>query len=319
MGASSQEFGAVVASELQLLYSTTVTADQIDALGHMNVRFYGVHALAGAGELCKRIGLPPFREGSAVATYTDVTDLYTRHYLEQLEGAALEVWGSVLEVLEKGVRCYFELRNPVRDEFGATFVFAMQHRSMDSRDALPLSDETASAAKALCIDLPEQDQPRSIDLEVAPTAYSLDELRALNIDESDIRFVDEGCCDENGEFRVQKFMDLAWGGGGYVEMDEDWLRTLENGDRMGWATMESRCTLVQWPRAGTRIQSIRATVELNRKAQREIIWVFDVETKELICITSFVDVAFNINTRRAVEIPDFERERLEAYYRPELG
>ena len=100
--------------------------------------------------------------------------------------------------------------------------------------------------------------------------------------------------------------------------DNDWLQDLENGDKMGWATMESRCTLAELPRAGARVQSFRVTVEISRKAQHERLWVYDIDRSVLRCTASFVDVAFNINARRAIEIPALERTRMEENFRPEL-
>ena len=83
--------------------------------------------------------------------------------------------------------------------------------------------------------------------------------------------------------------------------------------------MESRCTLHELPRAGTRVRSYCATVGVNRKAQHERFWVYDVDQEVLLCTASFVDVAFNINTRRAIEIPEFERSRLDEHFHPELA
>jgi acyl-CoA thioesterase FadM len=152
---------------------------------------------------------------------------------------------------------------------------------------------------------------------VAP-ALTLEEVRALNIEARDIRVIEEKDCDSSGLYNVNSFQDLVWGSEGISE-DNDWLRDLENGDKMGWATMESRCTLIQLPRAGVRVQSFRAAIDVNRKAQHERFWVFDIDDGTLLCTASFVDVAFNINTRRAIEIPEFERKRIDEHLHPELA
>jgi len=317
MSGTTQETNSTATAELQLLYTTTVGPEQIDALGHMNVRFYGVHALAGARVLHERLGLPG-SAGEGNATHTTFIDLYTRHYFEQLEGAPLEVWGGVLEISETEIRMYYELRNPVLENFGATFVFTAQLQDGATHSATPLTPEIIDAAQAAAIDWPEHGQPRSIDLNSTPKDLTLDDVQGLNIQNRDERLIEDRHCDSTGVYNINSFQDLIWGSEG-ISDEEDWLRTLGNGDRMGFATMESRCSLVKLPSAGTRVQSFRATIDMTKKVQHEIFWVFDLDTGDLICTASFVDVAFNISTRKAIEIPDFEVKRIMEHYHPELG
>jgi acyl-CoA thioester hydrolase len=317
MSGTTQETNSTAAAELQLLHSTTVTPDQIDALGHMNVRCYGVHALAGARVLHEKLGLRG-AAGAGNATHTTFIDLYTRHYFEQLEGAPLEVWGGVLEVGESEIKMYYELRNPELENFGATFVFTVQHQDGTTHAPVPLTAETMEAAENSIVDWPEHGQPRSIDLDSTPKTLTLEEVRALNIQNRDERVVEERHCDDTGVYNINSFQDLIWGSEG-ISDEEDWLRTLENGDKMGFATMESRCSLVKLPSAGTRVQSYRATIDMTKKVQHEVFWVFDVDNGDLLCTASFVDVAFNIKTRRSMEIPDFERKRIMEHFHPELA
>jgi len=71
---------------LEVSHRSTVTPDQIDDLGHMNVRYYGINASAGTTTLCERLGIarPPMRSS------------YTRHHHEQMEGAGLVVRSAVI-------------------------------------------------------------------------------------------------------------------------------------------------------------------------------------------------------------------------------
>ena len=68
---------------LAVTHHSTVTEEQIDHLGHMNVRFYGVNAAAGTRALLAELGVGRRR--------AQVVDLYTRHRREQLLGAELVV------------------------------------------------------------------------------------------------------------------------------------------------------------------------------------------------------------------------------------
>ena len=58
---------------MKVLHQTVVTPDQIDHLGHMNVRFYGVAARHGARALLGALGAEPASLTElAVATSTFV-------------------------------------------------------------------------------------------------------------------------------------------------------------------------------------------------------------------------------------------------------
>ena len=58
---------------------------------------------------------------------------------------------------------------------------------------------------------------------------------------------------------------------------------------------------------------------MSRKAQHERHWVYDLDRNILLCTASFVDVAFNITTRRAIEIPELEKTRINNYFHPGLA
>ena len=95
------------ASGLTVTHTSTVTPDQIDHLGHMNVRYYGVNACSATRSL---VGAAP------------IVDMYTRHHREQLVGAELEVRSGLLDVDDRTVRLYHELANTDTGDVAATFV-----------------------------------------------------------------------------------------------------------------------------------------------------------------------------------------------------
>ena len=96
---------------LRVTHTSSVTEDMIDHLGHMNVRYYGVNAIAGTRAVL--LGLPGWEAGSFL-----VHDSYTRHLREQLLGADLEVRSAVLGLGEDGevVRIHHQLANAATGE-----------------------------------------------------------------------------------------------------------------------------------------------------------------------------------------------------------
>src|SRR5436190_13647649 len=106
---------------MKLLHTSVVSADEIDALGHLNVRYYASRALAANAALLAELGLGT-EALAAMGARTAQADTYTRYHREQFKGATLNVRGGVLEVGRGTVRSYLEIDNDEKDEVAATFV-----------------------------------------------------------------------------------------------------------------------------------------------------------------------------------------------------
>ena len=72
-------------SDLQIRQHSTVTADEIDSLGHMNVRYYVARMERANAELLKGLVEPGALERGMLSR----VDTYTRFQREQFEGAKL--------------------------------------------------------------------------------------------------------------------------------------------------------------------------------------------------------------------------------------
>lgn len=261
-------------SSLSVTYTTTVTPDQIDDLGHMNVRWYGHSARAATTALGEQLGVA---EPSLVSAYT-------RHHHEQLVGAALEVRSAVVD---RGPRLwlYHELRNQADNDLAATFMHEIDHRRIE----------------ATSIELPDYGRPRTLDLEVDRfvTFPALDELRSRGLAARLERPVTEQDAHPN---------DLFWGGerpGG----ESSWIHETTDGDRVASATMESRIWMPHYPAVGTRIQSFVANLHVGDKISHELGWVFDIDAGTPVAVYEGVDLAFSINQRKSVVKPPEVKER----------
>lgn len=303
-------------AELRLLHEATVAEEEIDHLGHMNVRFYVVNALRGSAALAAGLGLDPDacrRLGGRL----ELRDSYTRHWREQLVGARLAVRGGVLAVRADGLRSYLELSNRDSGERAATFVHDLALRRRDGGAPLPLPEMVAKGAGEARVEWPEHGRPRTVDLSRVPPSLPLAEAIARGLALREPRVIAREECDEEGRFPASHYLDLAWGGepSGF----RNGVPILEDaGRRIGWATMESRGVLHELPCAGVRIQSFGAVVELARKTWYRHHWVYDLERRALLCTSSILNLAFDLEARRAIEIPDPLRANLESQYHPDL-
>ena len=275
--------------DLTVTHTSTVTPDQIDELGHMNVRYYGMNAHAATTAFCAELGL-----GDPA-----VRSRYTRHHHEQMEGNELEVRSAVIAdgaAAAGGRLCFYhELRNRADDDLAATFVFEVDHPQIEMPG----------------IELPDYGRPRSLRLSADGLAAAppFEELREHGLAVRLPRTVTTE--DSMGADAVPTWLvnNLIWGGE-RPDGESDWIRELPNGDRFAFAVMESRLWVSGEPvPVGTPIQSFGANVAIADKVVHDVNWCYDTSTGEPIAAMEGVDVCFNMTERRSMSLPDSARAR----------
>ncbi len=296
---------------LVVTHRSSVTEEQIDHLGHMNVRFYGVNAAAGTETLLA--GLEP----PAGLRFRPV-DTYTRHHREQMLGANLVVRSGVVGA-DVDLRLYHELVNEDSDVLAATFV----HRVRPERDgrSTDLPGRLAEAAQAVMIEIPAHGATRSISLATDPvvSAPSLGVLRDRGLAMRRARAVTAEECDADGVFIAAMAPGLVWAGEPVEGRFPEFLHTGPNGEQMGWASMETRMTTARLPRIDDRIQSFSAVLAVRDKILHNIMWAFDVDREDLLITFEVVNLAFDIGARRPLTIPDHIRSAEEALLQADLA
>ena len=289
-------------SELTLTHRSAVTEDQIDHLGHMNVRFYGVNAAAGTAAILDALSVP---EGVTLRP----VDIYTRHHREQLLGAPLVVRSGVIDVLDDGIRIYHELANEATDARAATFVHRVRAEDEVGRP-IAIPTPTADAAGARLVDIPAHGATRSISLATDPVASApaLETLRDRDLAMRKIRTVSEEECNADGAYIPAFAPMLTWGGEPANRRIPEMVHEGPDGMRMGWASMETRMVIERLPRLGDRIQSFSAVIALADKTSHRIQWAYDVDRGDLLTTFEVVNLAFDITARAPMSIPTHLRE-----------
>jgi acyl-CoA thioester hydrolase len=297
---------------LRTTHTSAVTEDQIDHLGHMNVMYYGVNAIAGTRAVLA--DLPGWDDGLLVF------DTYTRHHHEQLLGTSLAVRSAVLTADATAVRIHHELRNADTDELAATFVHGAHPVDADGVRR-PVPDAAIAAAAAVAAPLPDYAAPRSVslDADLLASSPSLETLLARGLEFRLPRTVGPHECDAQGRYRVEMAPALTWAGE-QVEGDEpDHLHETSDGKLMGWASMETRAVFGELPTVGTRIQSFAAGVAIHDKVIHRVNWAYDLDRGALLTAFESISLAFDVRSRRPMSIPGGYRARTEASIHPDLA
>lgn len=298
---------------LRTTHTSTVTEDQIDHLGHMNVMYYAVNAHAATRAV---LGELAGWDGRAHLVH----DTYTRHHREQLLGAPLVVRSAVLAATPAVLRLHHELANADTGELAATFVHGLSPMDAEGRRT-ELPDTSVAAASAEVVPTPDHAAPRSIslDADLLLHAPSIELLRDRGLAMRKERRVSAEECDAAGHYRVERAPMLTWAGEPLEGGLDDVLHETADGIRMGWAVMENRIQIGTLPRAGTRIQSFGAGVGIQDKVTHKVHWTFDLDSGELLTAFESINMAFDIGGRRAMSIPAGYRERELERLQPDLA
>jgi len=280
--------------ELLATHTSTVTPDQIDELGHMNVRWYGANATAATKAVVDQLGIGP----------VETSATYTRHHHEQMEGSALEVRSGVLSTGET-LRLYHELRNQATGVLAATFVHQLPYTGPVEMAVVPL---------------PEHGRPRSIDLEIDRLALApaLDELHRRSLANRLARTVTTE--DSMGPDVVPAWLtnNLLWGGEP-PDGHSSWIRETADGDRVAFASMETHLRINRPVTVGTRIQSFAAAIHIGEKILHELNWVYDLDAGDCLAVAETIDLAFSIPNRRSRVMPPEMRDRMMVRFHPDLA
>ncbi|HLI67006.1 MAG TPA: thioesterase family protein [Caulobacteraceae bacterium] len=305
-----------------------VLASEIDHLGHMNVRFYAERSQRANSALLAELGLDPDMGADRGVRLTQ-TDSYTRYQREQFAGATLVVRGGVLGADALGVRTYYELANPAKDEIAATFLIttALTDRTTGEVSALP--EAVVAHANARRIELPAHGRPRTIDMGPPRTDLDFQDVAARVTEDPDDHMsrrsdwtVPPEACDEHGVLADVGMMMF----GGFRPPTPDEMKRFgpmtfetEEGHRVGWASLETRMVRVSPARAGDQLCSIGAEIGLHSKVRHTRRWLFNTTTGRLVTLNDNVNIALDLDARRAIDIPPSLRKSIEARHTPEFA
>lgn len=291
---------------MDVVHRSTVTDEQIDALGHMNVRWYGVNAEAATAALLARAEL--VRPGQALRTY----DLYTRHHREQMAGAHLAVRSAVVDIAPRSVTLYHELFNETSDVLAATFL-----RRVAPADPA----DTFVHDRVVTVEVPEAGRPRSVRVDDDPLADApgLDILVERQLAMRHPRTIGADEVGDDGAVPVDDIHELFWGGEPIDPRPWEMHDRGPQGQRVNMAVLETRMVLGRAPRLGDRIQAFGATVAIGEKTSTRRQWVIDLATGAPLLVSTNVAIALDLDARRATQLTDRMRSEAERNLHPDLA
>jgi acyl-CoA thioester hydrolase len=312
---------------MQHLDTSRVGPDEIDSLGHLNVRFYLARVDRASRTLLAALGLADAQLNARGASLRRV-DTYSRFRREQFEGAELTVHGGTLGCVGEQVRCYFEIRNPAKDELAAHFVTGTVMSERDSRRPLELPASARQVNEQYGVQIPAYAAPRSLSLDPPRTDVPLEQLLAQIPESAEFGMTGrreaviepedcgpDGILSDDVELMFLMFRRLV-DTSDPKAFGPPVLKT-DEGHRFGWAMLETRNAEFGRPRAGDVIVWLGADVGIAEKSRQSRRWAFVKSTGELLSIHDSVGVAMDLDARRAITIPRSIRGAMESHYLPQ--
>ncbi|XOV82810.1 MAG: thioesterase family protein [bacterium] len=312
---------------MQVLHTSTVLAEEIDSLGHMNVRYYMTRMQSANRQLVDSLDLDA---DIAQHSFLRSVDTYTRFRNEQFEGATLETAGGLLSIEEGGVQSYIEIRNPDTGDVAATFIVttALIDRKTRETQILPLPAKPGDGPAF--INVPAYARPRSLTLGPANTDISLALLQAsipdvdgggmmsgkrqTRIEKEDVDA--QGWLKEDVELMFLPFAKMVLEEG--IKPGPP-VVTTSDGLRIGWAVMETRTMLFAQPRLGDELSYFSTDLKVEAKSRLSRRWAMNTHTGQLLGMSDTVGVCIDLDARRAIEWPEEIRAQIEKYQQPQLA
>lgn len=303
--------------ELTLLHESVVKPEEIDSLGHMNVRYYVTRAARANDDLLVRAGC---WDGDTKTQFVRRIDTYTRFMREQFAGATLHTYGGIISTesaIPDSVSAYFEIRNPDTGAIAASFIFTSH--IIDRSTAAPLA--VRGVDETFAVQVPEYGMPRSLSLR-PPRKVTMDIVSEIVGDEPAQGMMSgrrEGTvqpedCDDSGYLKedadVMFVIHRPQPGEDLSKMGPPVLRD-EEGRRYSWAVMETRNLTLMRPRSGDSVVSLGADLEYGEKWRKSRRWMFIKDSGELLGVSDTVAVCIDLDARKAISVPAEVRATME--------
>lgn len=285
----------------------SVQSWEIDQMGHMNVQFYVQRASDGLAALAIQLGLGP-RRARERGLYWHTCDMHVRFLRERRVGAAFLMRAGVISAQSDRLRVYLEMVGTVSGAVAAAFTLDMELRDDTSGERRELDDTLVQSARRLQVARPTHGEVRGVSDAEPRAALTLAEANAKELFTTYQACILPSQCDPRGLLSLQQFMAIV------SNAVPNLLARARSGRadeaEAGGAALEYRYVLRRYPCAGDTVTVRTGLKAIGAKTYSWCHWLFDLETGEALASAEAIGVALDLESRRAIAIPDAMRERL---------
>jgi acyl-CoA thioesterase FadM len=315
---------------MQKLNESPVTPDQIDSLGHLNVRYYIARMDLANRQLLEANGVSGDEH-----TFLRRVDTYNKFRREQFNGAVLGTYGALIGKGVIGpsgsVPAYFEIRNEETGVVAASFLTATSRvdRATQAPHDLSKPQDQTRLVGTEGFEPPASSLPRTLSLSeprVIPMATLEQELPAEPVQgnmtgrrENTVKSED---CDANG--RLREDVDLMTIVFRVAPDDEEQAKNIgpivqqdAQGRRFAWAMMETRSYVFRYPDAGHRVVALSVDLDFGEKWRHTRRFMFNGDRGDILGVYDSIGICIDLDARRAIATPPSVVEGMRQTVRPD--
>ena len=284
-------------------FSTAVNTWQCDENDHLNVQFYTEFAHEASASLLATLGFGP-RAQRAAGVVTRAADDHVRYLREFRVVEPVEVHSAPVEIGEREIVAYHEVRNPAKGEVAAT----VRRRIVCER---PWPADFRARAEAARVALPETARPRSVGKFSLPD-LQLSHAASVGLIEVGRTQITPDECDERGDFlprhhfgRYSDGAPVLWN---HLGFDRAAMQERQEGSVVVEMLNQYRRPL----RAGDLAVVMSGLAAFTDKTITFTHFLFEAETGTLAACAEAVGMKFNQKIRKIMTFPPEDRARMEA-------
>jgi len=289
-------------------YRGSVNAWECDENDHLNVRYYLAKANQGLPFVLAAIGLPPAALKNAHATVR-IRAQHARFLRESRPATPLTVEAGLAAVEGHRLTLFSEIRHTLNRELLATLLTEIELIGADgSPRPITLSQDAPRCG------VPDYGAPRGI----APSREALcparDEIAEMGFVEIGRGTVAAAECDPAGDLELYQYVGRM--SDSVVNLlarfqTEEELSRRSNGVE-GGALVELRVAFHGTLRSGSSFTLHSGVAATGRKTQHFVHLFFDEASRSCVATAQGIAVAMDLKTRKAIDLPEDRRRRIEA-------
>jgi acyl-CoA thioester hydrolase len=288
-------------------YRGSANAWECDENDHLNVRFYLAKANQGLAFVLDSIGLP-LAALQKMGAQPRILAQHVRFLKEARPATPLTVHAGLVSSDVRELTLYGEVRHSLSGEVLATLLTELDFVGADGarRTASP------SPGAPRCT-VPEHGMPRGIDVRgevLRPDYASIAEMGFVEIGRGAVAPWE---CDPAGEMELYQYVgrisDSVVNLLAHVQTEEEMSRRSHGIE--GGALVELRIAWHAPLRAGSLFTIQSGIAGTGRKTQHFVHLFFDEVSRECVATADGIAVAMDLRTRKAIEIPEARRRRIE--------
>lgn len=284
-------------------YRGYVSLQECDEMGHMNIQHYISKSSDSSYNLRVALGHAALDQAASGLGYVAL-EHHIRFHRELRASDLVVIRSGIVEIRDKTMRIYQEMREALDDRLAATYVVDTGCLDLETRRLAPWPDAVRARAEEMRTGLPPEAEPRSIPRDAVERHISLARADELGMAETNRSVVNTWECDTNNHMNARFFMARFSDAQGHMWAHAGLGRHEQAARGLATATVEMRLVYLRELRAGETLFVRTAILPGEGKTVRYRHWLFSGDTGEPACAAEGAALLFDKASRKAVPLPE---------------